>query len=105
MDPISHAIVACTPGNQHRVGMLAVADALALAGWHPLVLGSDTPTQDVARMARDRDAGLVALSVGLDAELPTLEGQLRRLRAVVRPGAAAGSVTRSVVCHSRAPRP
>ena len=82
------AIVACTPGNQHRVGLLAVADALALAGWSPLVLGGDTPTQDVARMARDRDAGLVALSVGLDAELPTLEDQLQRLRTVVRPDAA-----------------
>jgi MerR family transcriptional regulator, light-induced transcriptional regulator len=82
------AIVACTPGNQHRVGLLAVADALALAGWNPLILGADTPTRELARMARDRDAGLVALSVGLDAELPTLQDQLRRLRTVVRPDAA-----------------
>jgi MerR family transcriptional regulator, light-induced transcriptional regulator len=82
------AVIACTPGNQHRVGLLAVAEALALAGWNPLVLGSDTPTQELARMARDRNAGLVALSVGLDAELPTLDEQLRRLRRVVRPDAA-----------------
>ena len=82
------AIVACTPGNHHRVGLLAAADALALAGWHPLVLGSDTPTQDVARLARERDAGLVALSVGLDVELATLEEQLQHLRGVMRQEAA-----------------
>lgn len=77
------ALVACTPDNRHRVGMLMVADALGIAGWQPIMLGAETPLGDLGRMARERGARLIALSVGLEAELDGLSAALDELRAVV----------------------
>ena len=77
------AVVACTFANRHRVGLLMVADALALAGWQPLVLDAETSIGDIARVARDRGATLIALSVGLDDEPDDLTTTLQTLRGDV----------------------
>lgn len=74
------AVVACTPGNEHRVGAAMVSDTLTLAGWNPVVLGTGTPFEDLAALCNDRDVGLVALSVGIEEELAVLGSQLERLR-------------------------
>jgi MerR family transcriptional regulator, light-induced transcriptional regulator len=74
------AVAACTPGNRHRVGILMIADALGLAGWQAIVLGAETPAAEVGRMARDRGAELIALSLGLDAELDELASTLTEVR-------------------------
>lgn len=77
------AVVACTVANRHRVGLLMVADALALAGWQPVVLDAETRIDDIVHVARDRGAALIALSVGLDEELDDLTTTLRTLRGDV----------------------
>lgn len=77
------AVVACTPANRHRVGLLMVTDALGLAGWQPIVMAAQTPALDIARTARDRGAQLIALSVGLEVELDDLADQLDGIREVV----------------------
>jgi MerR family transcriptional regulator, light-induced transcriptional regulator len=74
------AVAACAPGNRHRVGILMIADALGLAGWQAIVLGAETPAAEVGRMARDRGAELIALSLGLDAELDELASTLTEVR-------------------------
>jgi methanogenic corrinoid protein MtbC1 len=74
------AVVATTPGNRHRVGLVMTADALGLAGWQPVVLGAETPIRDIGHLARERGAALIALSLGLDEELGGLTAALETLR-------------------------
>jgi MerR family transcriptional regulator, light-induced transcriptional regulator len=74
------AVVATTPGNRHRVGLVMIADALGLAGWQPAVLGAETPIRDIGHLARERGAALIALSLGLDEELGGLTAALETLR-------------------------
>ncbi len=74
------AVVACTPGNEHRVGAVMVSDTLGLAGWNPALLGARTPFEDLAALCSARDVRLVALSVGIEEELGVLGPQLERLR-------------------------
>jgi MerR family transcriptional regulator, light-induced transcriptional regulator len=79
------AVVACTPGNEHRVGAVTVSDTLGLAGWNPALLGARTPFEDLAALCSARDVRLVALSVGIEEELGVLGPQLERLRLRVGP--------------------
>lgn len=77
------AVVSCTPANEHRIGATMVADALALAGWRPLLLGAKTPFDALEELCLERGAGLVALSVGLNEELHALWERLREVRATL----------------------
>ncbi len=79
------AVVACTPGNEHRVGAMMVSDALGSAGWNPMLLGARTPFEDLAALCAARGVQLVALSVGIEEELGVLAPQLERLRLRVGP--------------------
>lgn len=79
------AVVACTPGNEHRVGAVMVSDTLGLAGWDPMLLGARTPFEDLAALCVARGVRLVALSVGIEEELGLLGTQLERLRLRVGP--------------------
>lgn len=79
------AVVACTPGNEHRVGATMVSDTLALAGWNPMLLGARTPFEDLVALCGDRPVRLVALSVGIEEELGVLGSQLERLRLRLGP--------------------
>lgn len=79
------AVVACTPGNEHRVGAAMVSDTLGMAGWNPMLLGARTPFEDLAALCAARDVGLIALSVGIEEELGLLSTQLERLRLRVGP--------------------
>lgn len=79
------AVVACTPGNEHRIGAVMVGDTLGLAGWHPMLLGARTPFEDLAALCGARDVRLIALSVGIEEELGVLGTQLERLRLRIGP--------------------
>lgn len=79
------AVVACTPGNEHRVGAVMVSDTLGSAGWDPMLLGARTPFQDLSALCGARDVQLVALSVGIEEELEVLGPQLELLRSRVGP--------------------
>lgn len=79
------AVVACTPGNEHRIGALMVSDTLGLTGWDPMLLGARTPFAELAELCDARDVRLVALSVGIEEELGVLGTQLERLRLRVGP--------------------
>ena len=61
---------------------LAIADALDRAGWTILYCGASTPTRDIAAIARDRGARLVALSVARRALLPEMRRTVTAIRAV-----------------------
>ncbi len=56
------AVLACLPGEQHDLGLIAFGLALGARGWRITFLGSDTPVETVREASRDVDPSLVVLS-------------------------------------------
>jgi MerR family transcriptional regulator, light-induced transcriptional regulator len=79
------AVVACTPGNEHRLGALIAADGLRRAGWQPRLLPPPTSWAGIVRACEQGRVSLLALSVGTDDELTVLDEDLRWLRAAIGP--------------------
>ena len=76
------AIVSCSPGELHVLGGQMVADFLEADGWDVLLLGADTPADELARLAAAEGVDLVALSTALPVHLlaaGTACAALRRL--------------------------
>lgn len=76
------AIVSCSPGELHSIGGQMVSDFLEADGWEVLTLGADVPPEDVAAMAAEHGADLVAISTALPAHLLSAGltcGAVRRL--------------------------
>ena len=64
------AVVSGSPEERHALGVQMVADFLESDGWEVLNLGASTPAQDLARLADDEQADVVALSTSTPAGLP-----------------------------------
>jgi DNA-binding transcriptional MerR regulator/methylmalonyl-CoA mutase cobalamin-binding subunit len=73
-------VVATPAGQRHELGALIVAVTAAQAGWSPLYLGADIPSDELAFAATAREAAAVALSLSYPADDPRLPDALRRLR-------------------------
>jgi methylmalonyl-CoA mutase cobalamin-binding subunit len=74
-------ILITTPvGQRHELGALMVAVTAALAGWKPLYLGPDMPSDEIAFAATAKEIDVVALSISYPADDPRLPDALRRLR-------------------------
>jgi methanogenic corrinoid protein MtbC1 len=56
------AILACAPGEQHDLGLIAFGLALRARGWCIVFLGTDTPLESVADAARTCDPTIVVIS-------------------------------------------
>jgi MerR family transcriptional regulator, light-induced transcriptional regulator len=56
------AVLACAPGEQHDLGLLAFGLALRERGWRILYLGTDTPITSVADAARSCSPAAVVVS-------------------------------------------
>lgn len=56
------AVLATLTGERHGLGLQMSALVFALAGWDPLVLGVDTPVDQIVALAREVTVGAVALS-------------------------------------------
>lgn len=78
-------IAACAETERHEIGLRMLCDFLDLEGWETVYLGSSVPAASLARMVRDRQPEVVALSASITPHLP----QLRTAIAAVRD--AAGS--------------
>jgi DNA-binding transcriptional MerR regulator/methylmalonyl-CoA mutase cobalamin-binding subunit len=61
------ALLACPPGEQHDLGLVAFGLVLRDRGWRVTYLGPDTPIETIAGAAADLDPVVVVLAV-LDAE-------------------------------------
>jgi MerR family transcriptional regulator, light-induced transcriptional regulator len=55
-------LLACAEGDRHGLGLSLVEVALREAGWSTLWVGQDTPAGEVARMASEGAAEMVAVS-------------------------------------------
>jgi methanogenic corrinoid protein MtbC1 len=84
------AVLACAPGEQHDLPLVAFGLALRGRGWRIAFLGADTPAASVADAAGMLDPALVVVS-GVTSEL--LERSAHELADVARsyPLAIAGA--------------
>src|SRR4051794_10117568 len=90
MGPV--AVLACLPGEQHDLGLIAFGLALRARGWRIVYLGSDTPLETVEEAGGRLEARLVVLTaVSADRVRPHIAalGRLARHRRVALGGDAA----------------
>jgi MerR family transcriptional regulator, light-induced transcriptional regulator len=73
------AVLACLPGEQHDLGLIAFGLALGARGWRITFLGSDTPIETVREASRDVDPSLVVLSGVTSERVRPLVDVLRAL--------------------------
>jgi methanogenic corrinoid protein MtbC1 len=72
-------LAACAPGEQHEIGLLLFALEAQDAGLRTVVLGADTPLDDVAVALRNSGCDAVVLSASVDPPGELLEQELRKL--------------------------
>jgi DNA-binding transcriptional MerR regulator/methylmalonyl-CoA mutase cobalamin-binding subunit len=57
----ARVLLACAPGEQHTLGLIAFGVAMHALGWRVVYLGADTPVAMAADAARATEADLVVL--------------------------------------------
>jgi len=88
------ALLACLPGEQHDIGLLAFGIALRAHGWRILFLGPDTPLDTLAQAAEAARPALVVVSAITWERVAPVATELQRLaheRRLALGGAAAAS--------------
>ena len=76
------ALVACASDELHAVGGRMVADFLEADGWRVVFLGQLTPGTDLAALAAEQGATLVAISAALPERVPTVAEACAALRGL-----------------------
>ena len=86
------AVMACLPGEQHELGLIAFGLALHERGWRIVYLGADAPLETVAEVSVSSDPSLLVLSAVsvelVERSLPALR-ELARHRRLALGGPAA----------------
>jgi MerR family transcriptional regulator, light-induced transcriptional regulator len=88
------AVLACLPGEQHDLGLIAFGLALRSRGWRIVYLGSDSPIETIDEASRQLDPSLVVLAAVSSERVEPVVTQLRALAGRHRlalGGAVAGS--------------
>ena len=88
------AVLACLPGEQHDLGLIAFGLALRSRGWRVVYLGSDSPIETVKEVSRQLDPSLVVLTAVSSERVEPVVTQLQALAGrhrVALGGAAAGN--------------
>ena len=70
------AVLACAPGEQHELGLLALAVLLQADGWLAIYLGADTPLESAVTTSIRADADLLCLSARDPATRAQVETEL-----------------------------
>lgn len=73
------ALLACLPGEQHELGLVAFGLALRARGWRIGYLGGDAPLDTVARAADDLHPDLVVLSAVSENRVREAADEIRTL--------------------------
>ena len=95
--------LATLPGELHGLGLQMAALVFALAGWRPLILGVDTPIEQIAALTREVPIAAVALSCvdphgGKSAtEVRALRRKLHRGVSLIVGGSSAPEVPGTVM--------
>lgn len=73
------AVLACAPGEQHDISLLAFGLILGSHGWRIIFLGADTPIATVAHTATGTGAALIVLASFDPSRLEAHSNAIRRL--------------------------
>jgi MerR family transcriptional regulator, light-induced transcriptional regulator len=73
------AVLACLPGEQHDLGLIAFGLALRSRGWRIVYLGSDSPIETVEEVSRKLDPDLVVLTAVSSERVEPVMTQLQAL--------------------------
>ncbi len=73
-------IATCVENEFHQIGIKMVADIFELNGWNAIFLGANTPTNDLIDFIKLRNPDVLALSLSLDFNIPTLGKNLNLIR-------------------------
>jgi methanogenic corrinoid protein MtbC1 len=79
------AVLCCTPGERHALGVQMVADFLEGAGWEVLNLGPSLPVTDLVALVESEQPDVVGLSTATADRLAGAEAALAALREVEIP--------------------
>ena len=88
------AVLACLPGEQHDLGLIAFGLALRSRGWRIVYLGGDSPIETVEEVSRQLDPSLVVLTAVSSERVEPVVTQLQALAGRHRlalAGAAVGN--------------
>jgi DNA-binding transcriptional MerR regulator len=78
------ALLACAPGEQHDLGLIAFGVALRARGWRITYLGQDTPLETLAESARSLGPLAIVISSVSPDRLSRSGGEVRRLAGIAR---------------------
>jgi MerR family transcriptional regulator, light-induced transcriptional regulator len=78
------ALLACAPGEQHDLGLIAFGVALRARGWRITYLGQDTPLETLAQSARSLGPLAIVISSVSPDRLSRSGGEVRRLAGIAR---------------------
>jgi MerR family transcriptional regulator, light-induced transcriptional regulator len=84
------ALLACPPGEEHDLALIAFGIALSRRGWRVTYLGANTPIGAIQQMVRDVDVEVVVLAATTPVRFAEVIEQLRELARAV-PVAIAGA--------------
>jgi MerR family transcriptional regulator, light-induced transcriptional regulator len=73
------AVLACLPGEQHDLGLIAFGLALRSRGWRIVYLGTDAPIETVEEVSRQLEPSLVVLVAVSSERVQPVLAQLRAL--------------------------
>jgi DNA-binding transcriptional MerR regulator len=93
------AMLACPPGEQHDMPLLAFGIVLHRSGWRVEYIGADTPIGDLARTAAETRPALAVLAATTPERFAGLTADLAALAAAV-PLALAGAGASAVLASS-----
>ena len=98
------AVLACPPGEEHDLGLLALGIVLHDRGWRVAYLGSDTPMETLAGAAARVSAKVIVLAAvnpkRFDAAAAAIEHLAKRHQvAVAGPGASEALAKRTNALH------
>ena len=73
-------VVACTENEFHQVGVKMVSDIFQQNGWIVHFLGANTSSDDLLQMIEKVNPDILALSLSIPFNLPTLDKMLDRIK-------------------------
>ena len=96
------ALLACAPGEQHDLGLIALGVALRARGWRITYLGQDTPLQTLAESARSLGPLAIVISSVSPDRLSTSGAELRRLADIAHVWLAGPGASEALAKKTRA---
>ena len=82
-EPVGSALLTCTPGEQHTMGVIMVGEFLLRDGWRVSV-GAPWSEHDLLTLVRTEWFDVIGFSVGAAERLPGLKRDIQQLTAASR---------------------